>query len=96
LEFFKDPYFSGINIVVVGTLCISKLPTPSIKKLHINRDQYVPFLLGVIAVIGIIFTYTWKAFSLIIFSYIVSLFFCKRRAKKILNTSLNDQTTTNK
>ncbi|MDR2666802.1 MAG: CDP-alcohol phosphatidyltransferase family protein [Holosporales bacterium] len=96
LDFFKNPYFSGVNMVVVGTLCISKLPTPSIKNLHINREQYIPFLLGVIVMIGIIFTYTWKAFSFVIFSYIVSLFFCKRRAKKILNTLLNDQAAANK
>jgi CDP-diacylglycerol--serine O-phosphatidyltransferase len=96
LDFFKNPYLSGINIVVVGILCISRLPTPSIKKLHINRNQYTSFLLGVIVVIGIIFTYTWKAFSVVVLFYVVSLFFCKRKVKKILNTSFNDQTITNK
>ena len=95
LSIFKNEYLCAINVLITGILCISKIPTLSIKKFHIKKSQYTVFLLGVIFSIGIIFTYTWKAFSLIILAYIVSIFVCARKAKYIL-TSTNDQTVTDK
>jgi CDP-diacylglycerol--serine O-phosphatidyltransferase len=83
-EFLKNQYFCAINMLIAGFLCISKIPTPSIKKLHIKRTQYKSFLLGSILMIGIIFTYTWKAFCILIFIYIISILVCiyKVRALK--------------
>jgi CDP-diacylglycerol--serine O-phosphatidyltransferase len=81
-EFLKDHYFCAVDMVISGFLCISRIPTPSIKKLHIKRGQYKAVLLGSIIVIGILFTYTWKAFSVLIIMYISSIFPCVRRARQ--------------
>ncbi|MDR0942336.1 MAG: phosphatidylcholine/phosphatidylserine synthase [Holosporales bacterium] len=89
LEIFKDPYFCAVNALVAGLLCISTIPTLSIKKFHIRRDQYVLFLLSISLAIGIVFAYTWKAFCVIIAAYVASLFVCAKKAK-ILLESLNN------
>lgn len=95
LEIFRNEYLCAINVVIAGLLCISKIPTLSIKHFHIKRSQYTLLMLGVFIYIGLIFAYTWKAFCFIIFSYIVSIFICIKKAKKILKTS-NDQQSPNK
>jgi CDP-diacylglycerol--serine O-phosphatidyltransferase len=94
-DFFKNPYFCAINIVMTGILCISRLPTLSIKKFHIKREQYTIFLILVILFIGLIFSYTWKVFSITVIMYLISIFFCARKAKEILKRS-NDKELKNK
>lgn len=84
LEFFKNPYFCAVHFVISGVLCISKLPTLSIKKFNIKREQFTLFLLCVIISVGIVFVYTWKAFVLLIMAYISSIFFCYFKAKNVL------------
>ena len=94
-EIFKDSYFCAVVVLMSGFLCISKIPTPTIKKIHIKREQYMLFLLSAIIAVGIVFTYTWKALCLIILLYIVSIFFCISKAKKVMNSS-DDQANPNK
>lgn len=89
LEIFKNPYFVAVDVLASALLCISRIPTLSIKKFHIKKEQYIPFLLGVIVSVGIVFTYTWKAFSFIVISYIVSIFFCTIKAREILKNNEN-------
>lgn len=84
LNFFKNEYFCALDVVISGLLCISKIPTLSIKKLHVKRSQYTVVLLALFLSIGIIFAYTWKAFCVIILLYIISIFFCSKKAKRIL------------
>ena len=85
LDIFKNPYLCLINIIIVGLLCISTLPTLSIKKAHIKREQYNKFFLLIIISVSIIFIFTWKALSILIIMYIISIFTCHRKAKSILN-----------
>ncbi|MDR3224421.1 MAG: phosphatidylcholine/phosphatidylserine synthase [Holosporales bacterium] len=84
LEFFRNSYFCAINVLVSGLLCISRIPTLSIKKFHIQREQYTLFMLCIIFAISLVFAYTWKAFSVIVLAYIVSIFVCSKKAKRIL------------
>ncbi|MDR0640195.1 MAG: phosphatidylcholine/phosphatidylserine synthase [Holosporales bacterium] len=95
LGIFRNEYFSAIFVAVSGLLCISRIPTLSIKKIHIKREQYTLFLLCIIIAAGIVFAYTWKTLSIIIFLYICSIFFTARKAKMLLSR-LNDQTITDK
>ena len=96
LEIFKNEYICAVDVSTAGILCISKIPTLSIKKLHIKRSQYTVFLLAVFISLGIIFAYTWKAFCVIVALYIISIFFCSRKAKKILASAAHDKQTTDK
>ena len=95
LSIFQNEYLCAVNVIFSGILCVSRIPTLSIKKLHIKRSDYTLFLLGIIAAIGIIFTYTWKAFCVIIIAYIISIVICFKKAKSILK-NINDSTTSNK
>ena len=93
LETFKNEYLCAIDVISAGLLCISKIPTLSIKKFHIQRSQFTVVVLGMVLLIGITFAYTWKVFCVIIMLYIASIFFCIEKAKKILassNTSMID------
>ena len=90
-DIFKDPYFCAIVLAATSFLSISRIPTPTIKKLHIKKDQYILFLLSIMIAVGIIFAYTWKAFCIILLLYIISIFFCVSKAKKILANNSDDQ-----
>lgn len=94
LPIFKNEYLCALDVIVAGILCVSTIPTLSIKKFHIKRSDYILFLLGAILTIGIVFTYTWKAFCVIIILYIISIFICYNKAKLILKQS-NDSSVTN-
>lgn len=95
LSIFQNEYLCAINVVIAGLLCVSKIPTLSIKKFHIKRSNYTIFLLAAIVTIGVIFTYTWRAFCVIILSYIISIFICSKKAKSILK-NINDSSNSNK
>ncbi len=95
LSIFQNEYLCAVNVIISGILCVSRIPTLSIKKLHIKRSDYTLFLLVIIVAIGIIFTYTWKAFCVIVIAYIISIFICSQKAKRILKNA-NDSTTSNK
>ena len=83
-EVFKNEYLCAFDVIVSGVLCISRIPTLSIKKFHIKRSQFTLFMLGAFLAIGITFAYTWRMFCVIVITYIASIFFCARRAKAIL------------
>lgn len=95
IEFFKNEFFCACDVVLAGILCVSKLPTISIKKFHIKSSQYTMFLILAILFVGLVYTYTWKAFSVIVVLYIISIFFCCQKAKEILK-SQNDKEVENK
>jgi CDP-diacylglycerol--serine O-phosphatidyltransferase len=93
-EFLKNEYFCAVDMVLAGLLCISRIPTPSIKKLHIKRAQFKAFLLGTIITIGVLFAYTWKAFCVLIIIYICSILICVRQASKSCVPANDKKTTT--
>ncbi|MDR1233891.1 MAG: CDP-alcohol phosphatidyltransferase family protein [Holosporales bacterium] len=95
LEVFRNEYFSAIFVAFSGLLCISRIPTLSIKKFHIKREMYTVFLLCIIILAGIVFAYTWKALSIMILLYLFSILFTARQAKMLLS-KLNDQTAPDK
>lgn len=95
LKVFQNEYLCAVNMLIAGVLCVSKIPTLSIKKFHIKRSNYTIFLLAIMISIGVVFTYTWRAFCVIILAYIVSIFICNQKAKDILKHS-NDSSITNK
>ncbi len=87
LEIFKNEYLCALDVISAGLLCISRIPTLSIKKFHIQRSQFTIVILGMVLLISITFAYTWKVFCIIIMLYIASIFFCINKAKEILVSS---------
>ena len=85
IDVFKNPYLCLVNIIIVGLLCVSTLPTLSIKKAHIKNEQYTEFFLLIIMSVSIIFIFTWKALSVLVVMYVISIFTCSRKAKALLN-----------
>ncbi|MDR1288998.1 MAG: phosphatidylcholine/phosphatidylserine synthase [Holosporales bacterium] len=90
-EIFRNEYLSILSVIIAGILCISRVPTLSIKKFHIKREQYTLFLLCIVISACIVFAYTWKALCLITIAYIFSIFYTAKKAKKLLmNSSSSD------
>lgn len=83
-EFFKHPYINGFSTLIAGILCISKIPTFSIKNVHIKREQYTFFMLFIAIIICAVFVYTWKTLCFAIALYIISIFFSYKKAKALL------------
>lgn len=83
LKIFRNEYFCAIDVIISGILCISRVPTLSIKKFHIKRSQFTIFMICAFLVIGITFAYTWRVFCLIVILYITSIFWCIKKMKRI-------------
>jgi CDP-diacylglycerol--serine O-phosphatidyltransferase len=83
IEIFKSPYICLFFSIVSSLLCVSRIPTFTIKKIHIKKEQYTIFLIDAIICACIVFIYTWKAFSVIVLLYIGSMFFSYSKAKTI-------------
>jgi CDP-diacylglycerol--serine O-phosphatidyltransferase len=86
-EAFQNPYLCSFISIAASMMCISKIPTFTIKKLHIKKEKYKLFLVTTIAAAGCIFVYTWKALCLIMVLYLVSIVFSHAKAKKLLASS---------
>ncbi len=86
---FLNEKLGAVVILITGLLCVSTIPTPSIKKAHLKRGQFVPFLLIVSLAVAVAFVYTWKALSVLVVIYLISIIFCCRKAKRILRDDQN-------
>ncbi len=87
---FLNPKIGVAVMLITGLLCVSTLPTPSIKKVHLKRGQFMPFLLAVSAITAIAFIYTWKVLSILVVIYLFSIIVCCRRAKQLLAEKINE------
>ena len=72
-------------------LCISKIQTFTIKKLHIKKEIYTSFLIGILVCVSIIFVYTWLAFFVIFILYISSIPISYFKAKKIIKLECKNE-----
>jgi len=60
-------------MVVVGALMISRLRTPSLKRVHV-ASAHVPFVLvGAVVVVAAVITYPWATLLLISLGYLIAL-----------------------
>ena len=71
---FANAKFGMVVALITGLLCVSTLPTPSIKKAHLKRGQFIPFLLIVSVIVAVAFIYTWHTLSVAIVIYLFSIF----------------------
>jgi len=71
--FFRNPYFNIINLLLVGFMMISKIPTFSLKSFNFNR-KYSAWIILVIAIICIsLLSNLWMTLILLLITYIISI-----------------------
>ena len=73
--FFRNPYFNIINLLLVGFMMISKIPTFSLKSINFNR-KYSAWIILVIAIICIsLLSNLLMTLILLLITYIISIVF---------------------
>ena len=73
LLFFKNPYFNIINLLIIGLMMISKIPTFSLKSINFNR-KYSAWIILVIAILCIsLLSNLWMTLILLLITYIISI-----------------------
>ena len=80
----KNQYINFSNVLIIGFLMISKIPTISIKKININKKYNTwVYLILVLICIGLI-SKLWLTVTLLCFIYIFSIFYTvyKNRVSK--------------
>lgn len=66
-----NPYLNGIFLCVASSLMVSRIPTFSIKKLHIPHKYIVPFFLALAILAGALYVEPWGVLSFICIGYIL-------------------------
>tara|TARA_Y100001960_G_scaffold211210_1_gene220436 strand:- start:196 stop:927 length:732 start_codon:yes stop_codon:yes gene_type:complete len=73
--FFKDPYVNIANILIIGFLMISKIPTFSFKKINFDK-KYSPWIILIIVSICVgLFSNVWRTLILLNIIYILSIIY---------------------
>ena len=75
ISFFRDPYFNFVNLIIIGFLMISKIPTFDIKSINFNK-KYSPWiiLLIVVACVGLL-SNVWMTLVILGCIYIISIIY---------------------
>jgi len=73
--FFRNPYFNIINLLIIGFMMISKIPTFSLNSINFNR-KYSPWAVLTIAIICIgLISNVWATLILLACAYIISIIY---------------------
>ena len=83
---FQNPYFGMIMLLFIGLLMASRLPTISLKSVHISKSYLLPTMAGLLLLIAFLVTNFWLTLGFIGAGYIftvpfVGMIFLKVRAK---------------
>ncbi len=79
LEWIRDmPALVAVHLVLVGLLLVSRLPTPSFKRVHIDRSYVLPVLVAVVAIGALLANFPWATLSLLVIGYLSYLPFSYR------------------
>lgn len=69
-SFMLNPYFNGCVVFIVSCLMVSRIPTFSIKKLHIPHKYVLPLMLMTALTAGAIYVEPWIVLSCISVGYL--------------------------
>ena len=73
--FFRNPYFNIVNLLIIGFMMISKIPTFSLKSINFNR-KYSAWIIILIAIICIgLLSNVWMTLVLLGCSYAISIIY---------------------
>ena len=83
---FQNPWFGMSMLLFIGVLMASRLPTISLKSLHISRAYLLPTMAGCLLLVAFLATNFWLTLGAVGAGYIatvpfVGLIFLKVRAK---------------
>ncbi len=72
-KLFSDPLLSAAMIALMSCLMVSRLPTPSLKNLHIPRWLRAPLVALAGVMIGAAIIWPWSTLTVALLLYLVSL-----------------------
>lgn len=83
---FRHPIFVSCFMVFAGVMMASKVPTLSLKHMHVKKDYASLLAIGVICLITALVTFPWITFSVVGLLYLLSIpacvvFFLKLKKK---------------
>lgn len=73
LGFLQNPYFGIFMLLFVGSLMASRLPTISLKSVHINRAYLMPVMAVLLLVIAFLVSNFWLTIGVIGFIYVLTV-----------------------
>jgi CDP-diacylglycerol--serine O-phosphatidyltransferase len=61
------------HLIFVGLLLVSRLPTPSFKRVHIDRQHVLPALVIVVAIGALLANFPWSTLAALVAAYLIYL-----------------------
>lgn len=81
--FWDSPLLNIIWLVIVGSLATSRVPTFSIKKVHVQPKHIIPIMISVTLMGGAMFAEPWLTLAGISICYFLTIPLALRRFKKM-------------
>ena len=72
-EFFQNPYFGMFMLLFVGALMASRLPTISLKHLHISKRAQLPLMAALLLLVALLVSNFWFTLGVIGIGYIFTV-----------------------
>lgn len=76
VQFFRNPIFVSIFVMFAAIMMASKIPTLSLKHLHIKKDYVSSLAILGFVLIAALFTFPWITFSIVGVLYVLSIPVC--------------------
>ena len=73
LHFLQNPYFGIFMLLFVGSLMASRLPTISLKSIHIERAYLLPVMVGLLLLIAFLVSNFWLTIGVVGALYIFTV-----------------------
>ena len=71
--FLQNPWTGIFTLLFVGTLMASRLPTISLKAVHIRKTSLLPVMAGLLLLIAFLATHFWLTIGIIGFLYMLTV-----------------------
>ena len=72
-EFFQNPVFGMFMLLFVGALMASRLPTISLKHLHVQRSALMPLMAGALLLVALLVSNFWLTIGTVGIAYILTV-----------------------
>jgi CDP-diacylglycerol--serine O-phosphatidyltransferase len=69
----QNPYFGMFALLFIGALMASRLPTISLKSLHISRRYQLPVMAGLLFVVALLISNFWMTVGVMGFLYLLTV-----------------------
>jgi len=70
---FRTPWLSAIVLAAVGALMVSRVPTFSLKRVHVPREWALGFMLAIVALAALVTTEPWATMLIVGLVYLGSI-----------------------